>query len=94
MRIVPVLLAAALSAGCASQTRVAVGEGGAGGVRLGIGVQSGSAVGAIVAIGVLGAMYGSSDEPRRPPELLANRAVREQDCTKPIEDPSANLRCR
>ena len=28
------------------------------------------------------------------PAMLADRAVAEQDCTKPIEDWSANLKCR
>src|SRR5512134_3021322 len=37
------------------------------------------------------ALDGSS---RRPPELDANRRVHEQDCTKPISDWSANLKCR
>lgn len=31
---------------------------------------------------------------RRPPELDANRRVNEQDCTRPIVDWSANLKCR
>lgn len=31
---------------------------------------------------------------RRPPELDAGRRVHEQDCTKPIVDWSANLKCR
>jgi len=31
---------------------------------------------------------------RRPPELDASRRVHEQDCTKPIVDWSANLKCR
>ena len=29
-----------------------------------------------------------------PPEMLLDRKVAEQDCTKPIEDWSANLKCR
>ena len=37
------------------------------------------------------AIDGSS---RRPPELDASRRVHEQDCTKPISDWSANLKCR
>jgi len=89
-------LALALSlliAGCASHTRISAGEGGPAGVRVGIDVRSGSAAGAVIAIGVLGAMYGSGSEPD-PPRLLEGRKVNEQDCTKPIEDPSANLRCR
>ncbi len=28
------------------------------------------------------------------PELAADRVVHEQDCSKPIENPTANLRCR
>ena len=31
---------------------------------------------------------------RRPPELDASRRVHEQDCSKPIVDWSANLKCR
>jgi hypothetical protein len=29
-----------------------------------------------------------------PPELDPGRRVNEQDCTRPIDDPAANLRCR
>lgn len=35
-----------------------------------------------------------SPSSRRPPELDAGRRVHEQDCTKPIVDWSANLKCR
>jgi hypothetical protein len=38
------------------------------------------------------AAMGSSS--RRPPELDASRRVNEQDCTKPIQDWSANLKCK
>ncbi|MGA8007450.1 MAG: hypothetical protein WCA17_15245 [Burkholderiales bacterium] len=93
MRHVAILLCA-LAAGCASHTQVAVGAGSASGTYLGIDVQSGSVVGAVIAIGALGAMYGSSGEPTKPPALLESRTVREQDCTRPLEDPGANLRCR
>jgi hypothetical protein len=31
---------------------------------------------------------------RIPPAMLVDRLVAEQDCTKPIEDWSANLKCR
>ena len=85
---------AVLAAGCASHTRISAGEGGAAGVRVGADVHSGSAVGAVIAIGVLGAIYGSGSERSGPPALLEGRTVREQDCTRPIENPSANLRCR
>jgi len=93
MRHLAILLCA-LAAGCASHTQVAVGAGSASGTYLGIDVQSGSALGAVIAIGALGAMYGSGGEPTKPPALLEGRTVREQDCTRPIEDPGANLRCR
>jgi hypothetical protein len=82
-----------LIAGCASHTRISAGGGGPAGVRVGIDVRSTSAVGAVIAIGALGAIYGSGSEPD-PPRLLEGRKVNEQDCTKPIADPSANLRCR
>jgi len=94
MRRLAAIVLVLLAAGCASHSRISAGEGGAGGVRLGIDVQSGSAVGAIVAIGVLGAMYGAGSESASPPPMIESRTVREQDCTRPIEDPSANLRCR
>lgn len=93
MRRVAILLSV-LAAGCASHTQVAVGAGSASGTYLGIDVQSGSAAGAIIAIGVMGAIYGSGDAPAKPPPLAEGRTVREQDCTKPLEDPGANLRCR
>ncbi|HUJ86723.1 MAG TPA: hypothetical protein VLX30_07725 [Burkholderiales bacterium] len=93
MRRVAILLCT-LAAGCASHTQVSVGAGSASGTYLGLDVQSGSAAGAIIAIGALGAMYGSGGERGQAPALLEGRTVREQDCTKPLEDPSANLRCR
>jgi hypothetical protein len=30
----------------------------------------------------------------KPPELAPNRAVNEQDCTRPVADATANLKCR
>jgi hypothetical protein len=89
-----VIAFAVLATGCASHTRISAGEGGAAGVRVGVDVRSGSAVGAVIAIGALAAIYGSGSERSSPPALLEGRTVREQDCTKPLEDPSANLRCR
>jgi hypothetical protein len=94
MRHLAIVLAV-LAAGCASHTQIAVGQGAASGTQLGIDVRSGSAVGAIVAIGVLGAtIYGQGADTADPPPLAGSRVVREQDCTRPLEDPSANLRCR
>jgi hypothetical protein len=93
MRHLAVLLCL-IAAGCASHTQVSAGAGSASGTYLGIDIQSGSALGAVIAIGALGAMYGSGGERTEPPALLEGRTVHEQDCTKPLEDPSANLRCR
>jgi hypothetical protein len=88
------ILLSVLAAGCASSTQVSVGAGSASGTYLGLDIQSGSAVGAVIAIGALGAMYGSGDGGAKPPALMEGRTVHEQDCTRPLEDPSANLRCR
>lgn len=89
-----VIAFAVLAAGCASHTRISAGEGGAAGVRFGLDVQSGSALGPIIAIGALGAAYGSGSEPTKPPAMLEGRRISEQDCSQPIKNPSANLRCR
>jgi hypothetical protein len=74
-------------------TQPSVGPGGSfstGGVSARI--SDGPALGALIGVGVLSALFGG--EQRRPPELDASRRVHEQDCTKVLEDPSANLRCR
>lgn len=84
------------------------GPGGAvSGSQLGANVQGGSAAGAIIAItGIAWAIHGVRGEERDSyrvppfatggaiPPLDESRKVREQDCTKPIEDFSANLKCR
>ena len=54
--------------------------------------SDGPALGAVIGVGVLGALFGGGHG--RPPELDASRTVREQDCTRAVEDPGANLRCR
>lgn len=75
------------------------------GGSFGLHVQGGSGAAAIVAAGTIAALiYGREDtrerylvEPWTPapaPELLEGRAINVQDCTKPIRNPSANLRCR
>jgi hypothetical protein len=76
----------------------------------GVHVQAGSNsfAAAILAISILaGALHESGQErpfpspsalmpdaAPRAPELAPGRRVNEQDCTKPIEDWSGNLRCR
>ncbi len=77
----------------APATQPSVGPGGSfssGGV--GARISDGPALGALIGVGVLGALFGG--EQRRPPGLDASRRVHEQDCTKAVEDLSANLRCK
>ncbi|MEO8145848.1 MAG: hypothetical protein ABI654_16690, partial [Betaproteobacteria bacterium] len=71
----------------------------AGGVSTGGAVQAQgqSTLGILIAIGILmGVSYASDRQlPDDPvPPMDGNRSVNEQDCTKPIVDRSANLRCR
>jgi hypothetical protein len=52
---------------------------------------------ALIGIGLIAAEYGGSAAARErgfEPELDATRQVNEVDCTKPIENWSANLKCR
>jgi len=56
---------------------------------------SGSANAAIVLFGLTAmAIYGSETSRQPAPELEGSRRVNEQDCSKPIQDWSANLKCR
>lgn len=61
-------------------------------------VQERTTFGTLLAIGFLVGVSYESDRGMPPsvrvPELDASRTVNEQDCTRPIENPSANLRCR
>ncbi len=103
-------LAAALAvalAACSAHTQIqATGVGGApGAIPPGTSVTSGSAglqiqgggasvAAALIAIGLLAGSDAWVAPERRVPELAPDRRVKEQDCTKPLEDASANLRCR
>ena len=53
---------------------------------------SGSTAAALIDLGIAGAVIYRGTE--RTPELAPVRRVNEQDCTRPIEDISANLKCR
>ena len=56
---------------------------------------SGSGNAAIVMFGLAAvAIYGSETSSKLAPELDGSRRVHEQDCSKPIQDWSANLKCR
>jgi hypothetical protein len=59
---------------------------------LSISTSGGSFLGALFALGMIGAASGWVYE--GVPEMDPGRRVAEQDCTRPIEDPAANLRCR
>jgi hypothetical protein len=82
---------------------------GAPGATGGVSVQGGGAgAAALIGLGVAAAIYGAEPngvrydtnpfmavtETARPPALAPGRRVNEQDCSRPIEDPSANLKCR
>ena len=61
----------------------------------GLNVQaSGSTAAALIGLGIAGAVIYRSEASGRAPELAPVRRVNEQDCTRPIEDISANLKCR
>ena len=86
-----------------SATEPSVGPGGSfssGGVGARFG--EGGAVGGIFGAGILGALFGSEmrgreargTEARALPELDSSRRINEQDCGQPLENPSANLRCK
>ncbi len=99
-------LAAALAglclAGCGGHSHVQVGSGGppSSGVPPGgsVSVQGHASAGTLLMLGIFVGASARSGEAMpsaaRVPELDATRRVAEQDCTKPIEDWSANLRCR
>jgi len=74
-----------------------------GSVSAGYSGHGSPAVWALIGIGLIAAEYGGSKaarerglEPERPSErkLDASREVNEVDCTKPIENWSANLKCK
>ena len=84
-----------VTAGCGGHSNVQLTSSGSPstGVSTGgsVNVQGRSTLGVLIAIGVLvGASHGSD----RQYEMDDTRIVNEQDCTKPVEDRSANLKCR
>lgn len=97
-------LACAQLAACAGHSNVQFASSGAPatGVSSGgsVSVQGTSTLGALFAIGVIAGAAYSSEHPRAmpsrytPPPMDATRRVEERDCTQPIEDWSANLKCR
>jgi hypothetical protein len=59
-------------------------------------VVSASGAAAVAGAVVLGAIFNYAEAPldRTPPPMDEQRRVNEHDCTKPVTDYSANLRCR
>jgi hypothetical protein len=105
--IIAIVVCVSLAAGCASRSQVnASSNTAAGGISqppAGTTVTSGSAglraqtagsnsiAAALIAIGLLSAAAPPSE---RAPELAADRLVNEQDCTRPLEPSTGNLRCK
>ena len=95
-RIAIALALALCVAGCGGGSYVQVGSAGS----TGAGVQGTSALGALIAIGVLGGYAYESERQmggarsRPAPPMEAARSVNEQDCSRPIGNWSANLKCR
>ncbi len=90
-RGIATILLVSCIAGCGGNSNVQASGGS-------VSVQGRTSVGALLLIGLLAGISYESDRgtatPERVPELDAARRVNEQDCTKPIEDWSANLKCR
>ncbi len=55
---------------------------------------NGSGAAALLAVGILAAVAATQPSAAPAPQLAPGRRVNEQDCTKPIADPAANLKCR
>jgi len=100
---VPLALSLALLlAGCGGHANVQVRSSGSPSTSVSTGasvnVQGRSTFGAMLAIGLLaGASHGGDrglPSSARAPELEDSRRVLEHDCTKPIVDWSANLKCK
>ena len=96
MRLVALLLVAALMTGCAhthSSVNAGTGTTTVGGT---VSVQGhGNSLAALIFAGMfLAAAMTYREPPASAPELDASRRINEQDCTKPIDESAGNLRCR
>jgi hypothetical protein len=91
-RIAAALLLALGVAGCGGNSNVQFSSGGPPPPQgSGVSVYGANTLGTLLTIGFIGAALSGG---YRAPEMDPSRRVVEQDCTKPIEDWSANLRCR
>lgn len=94
-----ILPLALLLSACHAHTGVGFGVGTPGPVppaSASVSVHAGPALGALIGLGIIAAsVREDGDDPvNATPALDPQRRVHEQDCSKPIEDPAANLRCR
>ena len=89
----------------ASFTGGAQGGSASAGLQVSAQIQSGSVLATLLAVGILAAAWYGEDRKRYGfgafpgasapvPPLDESRRVNQQDCTRPIEDGAANLRCR
>jgi hypothetical protein len=88
-----------LVAGCHAHSGVGFATGTPGAVApasASVSVHAGPALGVLIGLGIIAAAaredWGAPE--RVAPPLDDTRRVAAQDCSRPIEDPAANLRCR
>ncbi|MCL4801250.1 MAG: hypothetical protein KJ025_16780 [Burkholderiales bacterium] len=89
--------AAAPAAGGAAATTTTVIAGGTGlYVSVSLGTTAANVLAAATGVAIYAAMLQESGEwrPWNGPPMLEGRTVNEQDCTKPIADVQANLKCK
>lgn len=91
---------ALLAAGCGGHANVQIASSGtpatgtSSGGSVSINSSPRSAIGALIVIGTLVGIAHGSERTMPAPQLDESRRVLEQDCTRPIEDWSLNLKCR
>jgi hypothetical protein len=81
----------------ASATEITIIAGGTGlYVSVSLGTAAANVMAAATGAAIYAAMLQESGEwrPWRGPPMLEGRSINEQDCTKPIADPLANLKCK
>lgn len=108
MRLAAIAFLALLAAGCSARTQLDA-TSTSGSSSVGLHIQSDSLAKAVVAGMVVAAAIDYQREPRpfprfsaiydwtgsqAVPPLAPDRRVHEQDCSKPLEDTTANLKCR
>jgi hypothetical protein len=93
LRTLAAALGAAALAGCASSSGSVVSDGGLyGSVTFSINSTAANVIGAVGILGLLAA--GNDVSPLRPAPMREDRTINEQDCTQPIANGLANLKCR